>query len=64
MKFCNYQDTCTCIMKNIVAIWTLQATKVGAQWLMISGRVLDSRSKGCGFEPCQYHSVVSFSNVH
>ena len=29
---------------------------MGAQWL--SGRVLDSRSKGCGFEPHQRHCVV------
>ena len=29
----------------------------GAQWL--SGRVLDSRPKGCGFEPHQRHCVVS-----
>ena len=29
------------------------------QWL--SGRVLDSRPKGCGFEPHQRHCVVSLS---
>ena len=28
----------------------------GAQWL--SGRVLDSRPKGCGFEPHRRHCVV------
>ena len=28
----------------------------GAQWL--SGRVLDSRPKGCGFEPHWRHCVV------
>ena len=28
----------------------------GAQWL--SGRVLDSRPRGCGFEPHQHHCVV------
>ena len=28
----------------------------GAQWL--SGRVLDSRSRGCGFEPYRRHCVV------
>ena len=32
---------------------------MGAQWL--SGRVLDSRPKGCGFEPHQRHCVVSLS---
>ena len=32
---------------------------VGAQWL--SGRVLDSRPKGCGFEPHRRHCVVSLS---
>ena len=31
----------------------------GAQWL--SGRVLDSRSKGRGFEPHRRHCVVSLS---
>ena len=31
----------------------------GAQWL--SGRVLDSRPKGRGFEPHRRHCVVSFS---
>ena len=31
----------------------------GAQWL--SGRVLDSRPKGCGFEPDRRHCVVSLS---
>ena len=29
---------------------------MGAQWL--SGRVLDSRPEGCGFEPHQRHWVV------
>ena len=29
---------------------------MGAQWL--SGRVLDSRPKGCGFEPHRRHCVV------
>ena len=31
----------------------------GAQWL--SGRVLDSRPRGCGFEPNRRHCVVSLS---
>ena len=31
----------------------------GAQWL--SGRVLDSRPKGSGFEPHRRHSIVSLS---
>ena len=31
---------------------------MGAQWL--SGRVLDSRPKGCGFEPHRRHCVVVF----
>ena len=33
-----------------------------AQWL--SGRVLDSRPKGHGFEPHRHHCVVSLSKVH
>ena len=32
---------------------------MGAQWL--SGRVLDSRPKGRGFEPHRHHCVVSLS---
>ena len=32
---------------------------LGAQWL--SGRVLDSRPKGRGFEPHRHHCVVSLS---
>ena len=32
---------------------------MGAQWL--SGGVLDSRPKGCGFEPHRRHCVVSLS---
>ena len=32
---------------------------MGAQWL--SGRVLDSRPKGSGFEPHRRHCVVSLS---
>ena len=32
---------------------------MGAQWL--SGRVLDLRPKGCGFEPHRRHCVVSLS---
>ena len=31
----------------------------GAQWL--SGRVLGSRPRGCGFEPHRRHHVVSLS---
>ena len=34
----------------------------GAQWL--SGRVLNSRLEGSGFEPHQHHCVVSLSNIH
>ena len=34
----------------------------GAQWL--SGRVLDSRLRGRGFEPHWRHCVVSLSKTH
>ena len=34
----------------------------GAQWL--SGRVIDSRRRGCGLEPDQHHCVVSLSKTH
>ena len=34
----------------------------GAQWL--SDRVLDSRPRGCGFEPQRHHCVVSLSKTY
>ena len=34
----------------------------GAQWL--SGRELDSRPTGCGFEPYRRHCIVSLSKTH
>ena len=34
----------------------------GAQWL--SGRVLDSRLRGRGFEPHQHHCFLSLSKTH
>ena len=43
---------------NVKQIYNLGAT-TGAQWL--SGRVLDSRPKGRGFEPHQRQCVVSLS---
>ena len=39
-----------------------KALLLGAQWL--SGRVLDSRPKGRGFEPHRRHCVVSLSKTH
>ena len=39
----------------------LQRNTQGAQWL--SGRVLDSRSWGCRFEPHRCHGVVSLSKT-
>ena len=45
---CNFQ-----LSINIIS------TFVGAQWL--SGRVLDSMPRGCGFEPHRRHCVVSLS---
>ena len=33
-----------------------------AQWL--SGRVLDSRPRDCGFEPHRHHCIVSLSKTH
>ena len=33
--------------------------QLGAQWL--SGRVLDSRPRGSGFEPHRHHCIVSLS---
>ena len=38
---------------------SVPAKNMGAQWL--SGRILDSRPKGRGFEPHRRHCVVSLS---
>ena len=54
-------------VKNLVhikinRIFALKFSKfpyVGGQWL--SGRVLDSRPRGCGFEPNRCHCIVSLS---
>ena len=44
----------------VLTLYLPIATKVlGAQWL--SGRVLDSRPRGCGFETHRRHCVVSLS---
>ena len=45
-----------CVVLGIISIVE------GAQWL--SGRVLDSRPRGCGFEPHRRHCVVSLSKTH
>ena len=57
----------TCFIKKpgiVPAIPGLQETdlSLGAQWL--SGRALDSRPKGRGFEPHRRHCVVSLSKTH
>ena len=44
------------IMHNLDILYTQHMTFVGAQWL--SGRVLDSRPRGRGFEPHRRHCVV------
>ena len=43
---------------NIVTLYVI-STFLGAQWL--SGRVLDSRQRGRGFEPHRRYCVVSLS---
>ena len=42
--------------KVIKCLKAVTLLSLGAQWL--SGRVLDSRQRGCGFEPHQRHCVV------
>ena len=47
-------------MKNVIEYdQEISQSQYGAQWL--SGRVLDSRPKGHGFEPLRRHCVVSLS---
>ena len=48
-----------CTVTSTAEYASMQAGAQGAQWL--SGRVLDSRPKGRGFEPHQRHCVVSLS---
>ena len=40
----------------------IRSLRMGVQWL--SGRVLDSRSRGRGFDPHWHHCVVSLSKTH
>ena len=41
---------------HIMVTYSSMSDSLGAQWL--SGRVLDSRPKGSGFEPHRRHCVV------
>ena len=46
----------------IIVYFGVPKDSEGAQWL--SGRVLDLRPRGCGFEPHRRHCVVSLSKTH
>ena len=46
-------------MYRIYSTVTFSPISLGAQWL--TGRLLDSRPRGCGFEPRRLHCVVSLS---
>ena len=50
------------ILHNQYLLYKYTNNTLGAQWL--SGRVLDSRPKGRGFEPHRRHCVVSLSKTH
>ena len=63
-----YFTGCFCLFEVLYPsqqLWSVHLTwhsllfEVGAQWL--SGRALDSRPKGRGFEPHRRHCVVSLS---
>ena len=45
--------------QNCRYMYSIKVRNVGAQWL--SGRVLDSRPRGRGFEPHRRHCVVSLN---
>ena len=45
--------------RHMIIVFTILQRGLGAQWL--SGRALDSRPKGRGFEPHRRHCVVSLS---
>ena len=63
---------CLCVPKSVSRSYlahgfellyeTSQVDVLGAQWL--SGRVLDLRLRGCGFEPHWRHCIVSLSKQH
>ena len=44
-----------------IFISTLRGSE-GTQWP--SDRVIDSKSRGCGFEPNWHHCIVSLSKTH
>ena len=51
---------CTALTLSVLKKWCFTQTHmVGAQWF--SGRMLDSRPRGCGFEPHRRHCIVSLS---
>ena len=50
------QACCRKHMYIFVALKQILLVGKGVQWL--NGRVLDSRPKGCGFEPHPHHCVV------
>ena len=49
-------DEMMCFPAGLHYLLTFQTRVLGAQWL--SGRALDSRPKGRGFEPHRRHCVV------
>ena len=49
-------------MHNSMGKCVLKLVHRGVQRL--SGRVLDSRLRGCGFEPHWHHCVVSLNKTH
>ena len=51
-----------CILFISLQIGSLFKLVMGAQWL--SGRVLDTRLRGCSFEPHRCHCVMSLSKTH
>ena len=62
---CAFILSCVCyvfVRVCLYVLWGHLLGKSGAQWL--SGRVLDSRPKGRGFEPHGRHCVVSLSKTH
>ena len=56
MAFYIYFDILTFISMINTTSESLKARKLGAQ--LLSGRVLDSRPRGHGFEPHRHHCVV------
>ena len=63
IKFKNFNCSADSITHLVITwLWILHSCVWAVQWLC--GRVLDSKLRGCRFEPHRHHCVVSLSKTH